>query len=692
MKKIFSLTLILIFSLHTAFGQDVDRSTRPAPAEARTPEIGNATSFVLDNGLKVFVVENSKLPRVSMSLIMDAGPMYEGDKAGFMQMTGELMRAGTANKTKAQLDEEVDFMGARLSVSSSSVFASSLSKYTEDMMAIMADVVLNPAFNEEEFAKIKTQMLSGVESSKDDPKSINSQVYNALVYGKENAFGEFITEETVNNASTEDCKNYYNTYWKPNIAYIAIVGDIKAKKAKKMIEKYLGEWQQGEVSKYQMEMPALPEATNVAFVNRDASVQSVVKIGNRIDLKPGSADIAPMSVANQILGGGMNGRLFSNLREDKAFTYGAYSSYGTSPYVSNFSTSAEVRNEVTDSAVTEFLYEINRIRTENVTERELELAKSALSGSFGRSLENAGTVANFAINIDRYNLPADYYQNYLTRLEAVTIEDVKRVANTYMAYNNLTICITGKGTEVGDLAQFGEVTYYDMYANVTEAPMMPAPEGVTAQTVIDNYLAAIGGTEAISKITSMDSKYSVTLEGMPMQLEMRIAKDLKKGYYHESMSMNGNAMQKTIVSGSKGSQTVQGQTSALEGEELEAKQMEAKIAVDEMNYSTDAYNVELVGMKNLDGTMVYVVDVMNTKSEEKMTSFYAVESGMKIMTMASQESPQGAISVVTSFTDYKEYNGVMMPAKMRLAMGPQVLNMELTDMTVNKSFDKSLLK
>ena len=192
MKNILSITLIFIFAIQASFAQEVDRTKRPAADEARTPEIGNATSFVLDNGLKIFVVENSKLPRVSMSLIIDGGPMYEGDKAGYMQMAGQLMSAGTANKSKAELDEQVDFMGARLSVSSGSVFVSSLSKYTEDMMSIMADIVLNPAFNEEEFAKIKTQMLSGIESSKDDQNSINAQVYNALAYGKDNAFGEMV--------------------------------------------------------------------------------------------------------------------------------------------------------------------------------------------------------------------------------------------------------------------------------------------------------------------------------------------------------------------------------------------------------------------------------------------------------------------------------------------------------------------
>ncbi len=689
MKKILSITFILFFALHASFAQ-VDRTHRPEATEARTPQLGQPEVFVLDNGLKVFVVKDSKLPRVSMSLVFNMGPIYEGDKAGFVEMGGELMRAGTTSKTKAELDEEVDFMGASLSVSMGSVYASSLSKYNEDIMAIMADVVMNPAFNAEEFAKIKTKMLSSVESSKDEPSSINRQVYGALIYGKDNPFGEFITEETVNKATAEDCKNLYNTYWKPNIAYLAIVGDIKPKAAKKLAEKYFGNWAQGEVTKYKLESLNNSQPTHVALINRDASVQSVVRIGNRIVLHPGDADIAAMSVANEILGGGMNGRLFRNLREDKAFTYGAYSGYGTSEYVSSFSASAEVRNEVTDSAIAEFLLEINKIRTEDVSENELRLAKSALSGSFGRSLENASTIANFAINIDRYNLPEDYYQNYLTRLQAVTIEDVKRVTNKYMEYNNLLICVTGKASEVGNLAQFGEVQYYDMYANKTTAPMMPVPEGVTVISVIDNYITAIGGKEALAKITSLEMDMEISMAQMPQPLKMKMAQDLTKSYYFMELTMGSMSLEKTTYDGKVGKKTSQGQTVVLEGEELEGVKDQAANAFDELNYFNEGYTVTLVGLKTSDNQKVYVVDITDA-SGIKETSYYSVETGLKVMTMASQETPQGSMSIVDKITEYKEFNGIKVPAKFTKTMGPQELNFELVKFEANKKFDKNLL-
>jgi len=690
MKKILSITFILFFALNASFAQ-VDRSQRPAASEARTPQIGQPVVYVLDNGLKVFVVQDSKLPRVSMSLVFNMGPVYEGDKAGYLEMGGQLMRAGTANKTKAELDEEVDFMGASLFVSMGSVYASSLSKYNEDIMAIMADVVLNPAFNAEEFEKIKTKTLSGVESSKDSPNAINGQVYSALVYGKDNAFGEFITEETVNNATAEDCKTLYNTYWKPNIAYLAIVGDIKPKAAKKMAEKYFGNWAQGEVTKYQMETPTNTEPTRVALINRDASVQSVVKIGNRIVLHHGDPDIEALSVANNILGGGMNGRLFKNLREDKAYTYGAYSSYGRSEYVSNFNTSAEVRNEVTDSAVAEFLYEISKMRTEDVTADELRLAKSALNGAFGRSLESASTIANFAINIDRYNLPADYYQNYLTRLQAVTIEDVKRVANKYMEYDNLLICVTGKASEVGNLAQFGDVQYYDMYANKTTAPMMPVPAGVTANSVIEHYIKVIGGSETLEKVASLNTNLEFTMPQMPQTINIEMAQDFKNHYLFMEIKVGTMVVEKSTYDGKVGKKTSQGQEKVLEGEELEDLKSQATTAFEELDYFTEGYTTTLAGLKVQDGQEVYVLEVTDPKGDKK-TEYYSSVSGLKVMTMASRETPQGSMSVVDKYLDYKEYDGIKFPSNFTKSVGPQVMTFNIMDIQVNKKFDKSLLK
>jgi len=247
MKRVIIFINIFLFVAVAAFAQ-VDRSVRPDAGPARAPEIGEADVITMKNGMKIFVVENSKLPRVSMSLILDRDPIFEGEKAGYVQLAGDMIGRGTINRPKDKLDEEVDFMGASLGTGSTNIYASGLSKYTEKLVEIMADVAMNPSFTQEEFDKAKEQFLSGIESGKDDPSTIMGNVYGALIYGKDHPYGEIITTETVEAITLEDCKNYYNTYFKPNIAYVAVVGDVKTKKIKKLFNKYFGDWERTDVS------------------------------------------------------------------------------------------------------------------------------------------------------------------------------------------------------------------------------------------------------------------------------------------------------------------------------------------------------------------------------------------------------------------------------------------------------------
>jgi len=232
----------------------------------------------------------------------------------------------------------------------------------------------------------------------------------------------------VQNIDRASVIGFYQTYFKPNIAYMAIVGDINRKEAQKLIKKYFGNWERGEVPKNIFKVPEAPSKTLVAMVDRPQSVQSIINVSYPVNLKPGSEDAIKARVMNTILGGGFSSNLMQNLREDHGFTYGARSSLSGDKLIGNFNASASVRNEVTDSSVVEFLYELNRIRTENVSEEQLKSIKNYITGGFARSLENPQTIANFAINIERYNLPKDYYANYLMNIEAVSVADVKEMA------------------------------------------------------------------------------------------------------------------------------------------------------------------------------------------------------------------------------------------------------------------------
>ncbi len=679
MKKIFSLVMAAAFS-SSAMAQ-LDRSQRPEAGPAPELEFGKAEVFTLDNDLTVIVVENHKLPRVSMSLIVDRDPILEGNKAGYVNLAGDMLRQGTTSRPKKQLDEEIDFIGARLNTSSNSISTSGLSKHTEKLMEIMADVTLNPAFPADEFEKLRKQMISGIENQKDDPEAVAGQVHRAMLYGVEHPYGEVLTVDKVEKVQLEDVRTYYKNYWIPNQSYLAIVGDIDEKAAKKMVKKYFGKWKEGNEPRNIFPKPTTPEATQVAFVNKDNAVQSVLHLGNTIDLKPGDKDVIALRLANQILGGGSLGRLFQNIREDKGYTYGAYSSYESDRLVGEFNAKASVRNEVTDSAITEFINEFQRLRTDLVSEEELANAKASIIGSFGRSLESPSTLASFALNIQRYDLDDDYYEEYIEKLEELTAEDVREAARKYIKPEKLHITVVGKGSEVADkLAPFGTISYYDAEANPAEKPNMAVPDSVSAAMVIERYISALGGKESLQKVNSLSMSYDVSIPGAPPLKAMILQKRPNK--YRMELSAEGmGTVQKQIYNGKEGVNAGLQGKQKLEGEELEALALEAEMNP-ELNYLSEDYQVELTQIANVDGEKAYVLEVTD-KLGKTRSEYYSVQSGLKLKSESSEETPQGMMSTTTKYSDYQEVKGVMYPHSKTIVTGPQTIKFSNGQIEVN---------
>ena len=675
MRKYIYTLLIALVTISLNAQVTIDRSTAPTPGPARTPEIGSYESFELKNGLKVFVVEDHKLPRITMSLFLDRDPIVEGAKAGYVSIAGDLIGAGTANRTKSALDEEVDFMGANFGTGSNSIRVGGLSKYTDQLIDILSDVLLNPSFPQEEFDKLKSQMISGLKANADDPDAISGNLRGAALYGLEHPYGEVMTEATVEAISIDDCKAYFDTYFRPNIAYMVVIGDITVADAKKKLNKALKKWKAAEVPAHDYAKTPRAASPRIVMVDKPSAVQSVVWLGNVIDLPQGHPDIEPLRVANQILGGGMSGRLFTNLREDKAFTYGAYSNFGVDELNATFGASAKVRNEVTDSAITEFLYEINRMKNESVTEEDLVAAKASLSGSFGRSLESPASAANFALNIARYNLPSDYYSNYLSRLEAVTAEDVMRVANTYMN-GPLTITVVGKAQDVaGKLSAFGEVEYFDAEGNATEAPtFLFMPEGITKESVLNNYFEAIGGAEAFQNITSFEQEMSLEAPGMPGAVGMKTVKNIPD-YYLSEQSMQGMTLMKVEYKDGAATRSGMRGNAELEGDELASTAKEAKYVISQLEWLENPEAITFDGQTLVNGKDVYQI------TEGEQTHYFDVATGLLYMSVETAEGPEGDITVTTVFKEWQEVDGLTFVKTIEQSAGPQSFTVTVNSTT-----------
>ncbi len=688
MKNIY-LTISIVFACLTSNAQ-VDRSKMPEPGPAPKIELGKTETFTLDNGLKVFVVENTKLPRVTFSLEFDIDPFTEGDKVGTADLAGDMLSKGTSNRTKDELNFEIDFIGASFGTSANSIYGRSLKKHQEKLLEIMSDVVLNTEMKQEELDKLKKQYMSGIQTEKDDPDAIARNVRKVLLYGKDHPYGEIMTEETLENIDLEDVNSYYKTYIKPNISYLAVVGDIKVKDAKKLVKKYFGEWKRGDVPSKDYAAPSSNESMKIAFVNKPGAVQSVVSIFNTIDLKPGSEDDIAAGVANGILGGGFTSKLNLNLREQHSYTYGARSSINSDELVGNFYASAKVRNEVTDSAITEAMKEINGMVNGNITDEELTTIKNYRTGVFAANLESPQTIAGFAVNTEKYGLDEAYYQNYLKNLAAVDLEKTKMVSKKYIKPQSGYILIVGNQEEVLDkvkaLNLVDQIEFYDAYGNsVEETTMKAAPAGITAESVVNNYLAAIGGREKLAKVNTLKTVMSTTMQGMPISIETY---NKGKDKYSSTVGSNGMVFQKMVINGDKGQISGMQGSKPLEGEELESQKIEAN-PFQELNYTQEGYQLELLGVDTKMDQEVYVVQVTKP-SGDKQTEYYSVETSLLIMTIANIETPNGPITDEKTLFDYKEVEGIKFASRVKQVAGPQAMDLNVETIEVNKPIEDAV--
>jgi len=687
MKKIVSLFVFALFLSVAGFAQ-IDRSIVPPPGPAPKIQLADYKMFELKNGLKVIVVENNKLPVVSFSLSIERDPILEGANAGYISAAGQLMRTGTKTRTKDQLDKDIDFIGADLSTSPTGLNASSLKKHVNKLLEIMSDILLNPNFTQPELDKIIKQEKSALASQKDEPGSIAGRVIAKIMYGKEHPYSESPTEESLDKITLEMCKDYYNKFFKPSKAYLAIVGNIKEKEAKELAEKYFGQWAQGDIQEFKYATPTAPVVTKVAIVDRDNSVQSTIRIGHVVDLKVGSPDDITTRVANTILGG-PSFRLFNNLREEHAYTYGAYSSLTADKLVGRFLANTEVRNEVTDSAVFQILDEMKKIRTELVPEKELAKAKNFMSGGFAISLENPKTIANFAINIDKYKLPKDYYANYLQNVAKVTAQDVQAVAKKYFLPDQANILVVGKASEVADkLKKFtlSKIEYYDIYGEKYDPSAMKAPADVTAKQVIDKYIAAIGGVENLKAVKDRKTVMSASIQGQTLSIEVYQKAPDK---FMQVLKVAGME-QKTGYNGKSGFQSAMGQTKDIPEDAIEDVKFEATM---DFIYNLDAYGVQtkITGMEKINGKDAYRIE-FSLPSGKKWTQYYDTNTGLKLKDSKTLKTPQGEFAMTIEYDEYKEVNGVKYPHKYLQNVGPQSIPLTVTSIEINQGITDATFK
>ncbi|WKL42744.1 pitrilysin family protein [Flavobacterium sp. ZE23DGlu08] len=674
MKK---TNILLFILLVTGIMQAQDR-TQPKPGASPVVNIKKPQTFVMSNGLKVMIVENHKLPKVSFSLSLDNAPYAEGNKKGVDDLTSSMIGNGSKKLAKDAFNEEIDFLGADLNFNSQGAYASTLSKYSKRILELMAEGALHPNFTQEEFDKEKAKLLEGLKSQEKSVPAIANRVVDALAFGKNHPSGEYMTEETIKNVTLADIQANYTNYFVPENAYLVIIGDIKYKEVKPIVEKLFGSWQKRSTPKLTYAAPENVPFTQINFVDVPNAVQSEISLVNTVNLKMSDPDFFPAVIATSILGGDFNSYLNMNLREQHAWTYGASSVIGSGKYVTKLRSTSAVRNVVTDSAVVEFIKEIKKIRTEKVSEELLSDTKAGYIGRFVMQVEKPQSIARYALNIETEDLPKDFYENYIKTINAVTADDVLRAANKYFLLDNKRIIIAGKGSEVIPALEKLKIPmfYFDKYGNPLEKPVFKKdiPAGITAKSVIDNYIKAIGGEKAVSAVKTIVMNGTTTIPQAPSPLSFTSKIDAK-GKLMVELAMGTMSLMKQVVN-EKGAYVMQqGQRQNIEGTML--TDMKASATTFEELLLSKKEGLALGGIETINGKEAYAV------KNGKTTFYYDVTSGLKLAESKVIEQGGQTITQTTNYGDYKDVKGVKIPFNIIQNVGFE-LDIKMSDVKINE--------
>ena len=443
------------------------RSQAPAPLPPRPIFIPTPRETTLRNGLSLVVVEDTRLPLVSYRLAFPVGGAFDPpDLPGLTDLLAGLLPEGTQSKTSKEIAEEVARMGASLSAGATSdytiVAGSALSQFNGPILDLMAEVILEPSFPENEVALAKQNTKESLRQQRAQPSFLASEMVARVMFGDHPYSIVAPTPESIDRSSRDDFVKFHRSKLVPNNAVFIVVGDVRYDEILGRLESLFSTWERGEELVANFPAPPVRTKRTAYLVDRPGSAQSNIVIANS-GITRTSPDYFPMMLMHTVLGATASSRLFMNLREDKGYTYGAYSSLDARRSAGTFRATAEVRTPVTGDSLKEFFYELERIRTEPVSEKEIADAKSYLTGVFPIRLETQEGLTDQLVQIKMLNLPNDYLETYRDRLQAVTVQDILRVAEKYVKPDEAALIVVGDGAQVMEQLQpyAGDIEVYN---------------------------------------------------------------------------------------------------------------------------------------------------------------------------------------------------------------------------------------
>ncbi len=453
----------------------LDRAVRPLPAPTIDVKVPSVQKAELPDGLRIWLVEDHEVPIIACGLVVFAGSDRDPIAgAGTASMTSSMLQEGTPTRTSLQIAEEIGSIGATLNFSSQTDYASAtlniLSKHFNEGVTVLADAITHPTFPVKEFARVQKERLAMLLQQKDRVATVATRAFNRILYGDKHPYGNDPsgTEESIGNMTRDALVRFYENYYRPNNATMIVVGDAKMDTLVPILTKAFADWKRADVASPPTYPTPSVETRKVFLIDKPGAAQSEIRIGYPC-LARSTPDFFPVILMNTELGGQFTSRLNANIRERRGFSYGVRSAFIFNRLPGPFVASGGVQTAKTDSALKEFLYEIDLMHTKGITEHELEFAKNRTKGTFAIGIETPSQVASALVNLLVYNLPDDYLTRYIKNVESVTLEDASRVARHYLDSSKMAIVIAGDAKEIRqgiEQLNLGPIIVTDVNGNV----------------------------------------------------------------------------------------------------------------------------------------------------------------------------------------------------------------------------------
>jgi predicted Zn-dependent peptidase len=654
--------------------QKIDRSKQPAPDPAPKVAFPPFEVFTLDNGLKVFYVRDQR-PLVTFRMMIAGGNSRDGEVPSLADAAADLLIKGTKTRTAAQFAQQIDYVGGSVGASAAAdaidVVASGLKKHLPTILTMFADAVMNPTYPESELEDYRNEQITGLKSSKANAGFLARYAVNKVLYGN-TSYGQMPSEESLSKLNSKLVKAYHDTYFVPNNATLAFVGDLSKEELKSKLEAAFKGWKPGKITK--LAQPAFPKAKGgrIILVDRPASVQSSIRV-----VGPGPLYRDPERpktfILNSIFGAGtgLGNRLASNLREKHAYTYTPGSGYSANLWTGTFVAQADVRNDVTDSALYEMMQEIKRIQTEPVPQDELDRNIQSSLGGYMMSLADPAVTAQRLQFMDFYGLPKDYYDRIMSVYAGTTSDDVMRLARKYMDPKDMQVVVVGKASEVkSKLERFGPVEVWNTDLVPVSSMTGAAPteiNGLSADKIWRKMLDAMGGS-SIQSLKSLRTTANVKIAAMGASGTLEKVESAPNSV-HEVLSIPGVVTQERFVNGKKVVTVANGKAETLAGDELD-KELESAWLMPEAYVQERGGRVQIKGKTTIAGKETIAIDMVMPKSG---TTTYYLDPATFLP--IAQESADGQM---TKVSDWKSVSGILLPHMISFEPQPGVV-IELGD-------------